>query len=220
MSSRMAKRKSVAVPYAEVAQALDMLPGVVGATVLVKYEQVNFKRSPVWIAGQPYCRTLSRLLDFTGGQNIKQSSLLESVRSWAQDNGLSVDVDVRECERAAYRLRAMVSQLGHHKALGRPVPAAWQRHFSALYAKIEVYDDEVQIIVQAPVQAPVPEIIDLLEDDSSSDVNGEDLFSSDNPALARLLKVEAEQVEEGIREELYSSSGSSSNIGRLRLRLG
>jgi hypothetical protein len=93
----------------EVALAMDRVPLHASRGGHLAYTKLKFNRAPQWSEARPFADSLSLIRENTGGRQVTQVSLASGITAWNKLN--KVGYTAEQCEAAAYKLRAMLSQL-------------------------------------------------------------------------------------------------------------
>ena len=177
------------------------------------YGRKNFKQVPDWSGGQKLIACLHHVVGLTAGRGILQLNMRAGVTAWNAKHELGLnDVSVDDI---AYSLRALLHQLLNLKKRCRLIPPMWKSKYQTLYDKLDaqVDDDEVPgapstLPPMPSLPAPVGDIPVHIESDaetvksSSTGHDPSELFSSDNPALNRLLQPRRRIRSKGKHDEI------------------
>ena len=136
MSGSPNRRFTVDVPSDDLLSAWDLSPHTTSTKDIVKYSDHDFKHAPKYREMKPYVKCLDKLLKLTGGVRINQVCCRKGFEEWARNRELHFDSSA--CERAAYAIRAMISQMANQKRSGREVPRESRGSFTALQSSIQV----------------------------------------------------------------------------------
>ena len=132
-----AKRSSVDISEAQVCAALGCLPlaALKKTGEFVNYKKTNMKLAPDWGAGAIYMGTINKLLEASEGKRVNQVSFFKLAKKWVYDEDIAIADD--KVESGVYRLRAIINELGNHKAKTRKTLSEFMKKHSFVWNIVE-----------------------------------------------------------------------------------
>lgn len=172
-------RKSVDIKFDDAAASFALIPHV-AFQKQGYYPNRKFKNAPTWAKAIKLIPVAKVLLEASGGYNIHQKCLLRHMKCWAKQSDFEVDGDLMD--DAIYAVRAFISQLLNHKYKDRVIPKMFEPKFGCIWSMLATGPPQPR--PPGPLADGRSDLIgsdlEMIEDDSNSEPEVVDVFSSDD----------------------------------------